>query len=93
MKFDVAAEELREKTGLWSFSDLVGAGASRAAGWVATPWAAWECRLNIIPQLGGSYGVVKVDSSPATRVGGEEEPCQELVVCLVTFFTDINNYV
>ena len=66
LKFHVASEELREKTGLGSFSNLDGAVAGAVAGCRATRWLAleWMLRmLNIISQLGVPSCIAKVHSS------------------------------
>jgi hypothetical protein len=75
LKFHVASEELREKTGLGSFSNLDGAVAGAVAGCPATQCAAWEWmlrRLNIIPQLGVPSCIAKVHSSNELDRGAEE---------------------
>ena len=61
VKFHVASEEFREKTGLGSFSRRDGVAAGAATWWPATPCLVWEWMLrmlNIMSQLGVPSGVV-----------------------------------
>ena len=76
MKFHVASEEFREKTGLGSFSSRDGAADGAAAGaaawWPVTPCLVWEWMLrmlNIMSQLGVPSGVVYSHPSAEQRRG------------------------
>ena len=72
MKFHVASEEFREKTGLGSFSSRDDVGAGAAAWWPATPCLVWEWMLrmlNIMSQLGVPSGVAYSHPSAEQRRG------------------------